>query len=309
MSTDDNNNNDMPPDVCANCGKGEESSVSLKACTACKLVKYCNRECQIAHRSKHKKACKKRAAELHEEALFKQPPPEEDCPICFQRLPTLMSGKSYYGCCGKIVCKGCIYTPVYDNEGNEVADTCPFCRTPPPTSDEELIERVKKRLELNDSIAIYNRGCDYDIGKCGFPQDRGKALGLWHKAGELGYAPAYHNIGCAYDTGDGVETDKKKAKHYYELAAMQGHVKARHMLGSIEGQAGNMDKALRHYMIAVSGGGKESLDTIRKMLSFGHATKYDYKKALRAYQLYLAEIKSDQRDEAAAVDDKYKYLE
>ena len=53
--------------ACANCGKGDESSGDLKACTACKLVKYCNRECQIAHRPLHKKACKKRAAEIHDE--------------------------------------------------------------------------------------------------------------------------------------------------------------------------------------------------------------------------------------------------
>ena len=40
---------------CANCGKGDENGDSLKACTACKMVKYCNRECQIAHRKQHKK--------------------------------------------------------------------------------------------------------------------------------------------------------------------------------------------------------------------------------------------------------------
>ena len=39
--------------VCANCGKGEGSN--LKACLACKLVKYCNRECQVAHRVNIKK--------------------------------------------------------------------------------------------------------------------------------------------------------------------------------------------------------------------------------------------------------------
>ena len=34
--------------TCANCSKGgEENSGDLKACTACKLVKYCNRDCQI----------------------------------------------------------------------------------------------------------------------------------------------------------------------------------------------------------------------------------------------------------------------
>ena len=62
--------------ICANCGKSEEESHKLKHCNACKLVKYCNRECQVAHRPQHKKVCRKRAAELHDEKLFKQPPPQ-----------------------------------------------------------------------------------------------------------------------------------------------------------------------------------------------------------------------------------------
>ena len=60
---------------------GEEAGIDLKSCAACKLVKYCSRECQIAHRPQHKKECKMRAKELHDEKLFKQPPPEEDCSI------------------------------------------------------------------------------------------------------------------------------------------------------------------------------------------------------------------------------------
>ena len=71
--------------TCANCGKGEECSGDLKACTACKMVKYCNRDCQISHRSQHKKECKKRAAELYDEKLFKETEPEE-CPICMLPL-------------------------------------------------------------------------------------------------------------------------------------------------------------------------------------------------------------------------------
>jgi len=54
----------METSTCANYGKGEEESNNLKSCVACKMVKYCNRDCQIAHRPMHKKACKKRAAEL-----------------------------------------------------------------------------------------------------------------------------------------------------------------------------------------------------------------------------------------------------
>ena len=36
-----------------------------------------------------------------------------------------------------------------------------------------------------------------------------------------------------------VEVDKKKAKHYYEQAAMIGSVTARYNLGRSEGKAGN----------------------------------------------------------------------
>ena len=64
-------------DVCANCRKEEGGEITLKVCTACKLVKYCDRDCQAAHRPKHKKACKQRAAKLHDEALFKEHPPPE----------------------------------------------------------------------------------------------------------------------------------------------------------------------------------------------------------------------------------------
>ena len=41
--------------------------------------------------------------------------------------------------------------------------------------------------------------------------------------------------------------DKKKAKHYYELAAMRGSAISRQNLGNIEKNAGNMDKSLKHY--------------------------------------------------------------
>jgi hypothetical protein len=40
-------------------------------------VKYCNAECQRNHWSTHKKVCKQRAAELRDEALFKDPPPNQ----------------------------------------------------------------------------------------------------------------------------------------------------------------------------------------------------------------------------------------
>jgi len=294
--------------VCANCGKGEEESDKLKACTACKMVKYCNRECQIAHRPQHKKKCRKRAAELHDIELFKQPPQLGDCPICFLRLPALETGRRYKTCCGKVICCGCIRAPVYDDQGNEVDnEKCPFCRTPTPDI-EEMTELERKRVEAGDPTAIYNLGCDYRLGERGFIKDYAKALELYHRAAELGYAGAYTNIGYAYDYGQGVEVDKKKAKHYYELAAMKGDLMARYNLG-VDDLAGNINRAIKHFMIAIRGGDTDSLDTIKKMYTQGYATKDDYMKALQAYQVYLGEIKSEQRDKAAAFDEEYRYYE
>jgi len=309
LSTVDKDNDvsvkDNDVSVCSNCGK---EGNNLKACTACKMVKYCNRECQIAHRPQHKKQCRRRAAELYDEELFKQPPPAEDCPICFVRLPTLLSGRRYYECCGKEICSGCIYAPVYDNQGNEVDNQkCAFCRTPSPTTNEEEVERYKVRTEAGDPIALYSFGGWYSEGGRGFPQDYGKALEYWHRAGELGYTEAYCNIGYTYYIGRGVEVDKKKAEHYSELAAMGGNESARHNLGIKEQQAGNIYRALKHYMIAAGCGHNSSLKKIQSLYSDEFATKEDYTKALQLYQEYLGEIKSSQRDKAAEADDGYRY--
>jgi len=242
----------------------------------------------------------------HDEKLFKQPPPREDCPICFLRLPSLHSGTRYYDCCGKVICGGCSFAPLYDNLGNEVDiddRKCPFCRTP-EVSDEEEAESYKKRIEADDPIAIHKFGCFYSTGMHGYPQDHAKALEYWHRAGELGYATAYLNIGTAYYRGQGVEVDKKKAIHYYELAAMRGDMVARYNLGNNEAC---VERALKHHMIAVRGGHSNSLKEIKELYKYELATKEDYTKALRAYQDYLGEIKSDQRDEAAAADEEFRY--
>jgi len=60
---------------CASCGK--EGNSDMNTCNKCKMVKYCNAACKKKHRKKHKKACEKRVAELHDEKLFKEPPPPE----------------------------------------------------------------------------------------------------------------------------------------------------------------------------------------------------------------------------------------
>jgi len=323
MNTDNEVGNDVSViSICANCGK-EGSSDNMNTCNKCKIVKYCNAVCKKVHKKMHKKDCEEYvrcaaeraaklrdeelsiAAQLHDEKLFKQPPPAEDCPICFQRLPTLNSGRTYYACCGKLICNGCGYAPVYDNQGNKVDNKkCPFCRSPTPKSNEERNERYKKRVELNDAQAICNLGCDYRDGTNGYQQDYTKALELWRRAAELGHAEAYTVIGIAYCNGRGVEVDKKKAKHYWELEAIDGSIPARTILGILEENRSNW---IKHLMIAVGGGSSPALEQIKVLYKKGQATKDDYTKALQSYQAYLSEIKSTQRDEAAAAYENYRY--
>ena len=307
--------------VCANCGKEGEDVNNI--CNKCKKVKYCNAVCKKVHKKKHKKDCEEYislatekhdeelriAAELYDEKLFKQPPPtDEDCPICFLRMPTLASGSTYKSCCGKIICCGCMNAPLYDNQGNEVDnEKCAFCRIPTPSSHEEAVERTKKRVETGDPIAIYRLGYFYREGTHGYPVDHVKALELFLRAAELGYVRACNSVGYSYDKGKGIGVDEKKANHYFELAAMGGSEVARANLAIKEKTVGNFDRSLKHFMIAVICGDAPSLQEIKELYSNGHATKEDYTKALRLYQEYLNEIKSDQRDKAAADREDYRY--
>ena len=91
----------------------------------------------------------------HEENLFQSPPPNEDCPICFLPVPFMSTGSKYVSCCGKMICSGCIHAVNKMKGGAK----CPFCRVTLPRSDEELNERIMKRVEMDDAEAMYTLGC------------------------------------------------------------------------------------------------------------------------------------------------------
>lgn len=84
---------------------------------------------------------------------------------------------------------------------------------------------------------------------------------------------------------------------------------ARHNLGVYEHKAGNMHKCMKHHMIAVGFGNARSLKIIQLASRDGiYATRSDYEKALRAYQRYSEEVRSDASDMAAAFRENNKYL-
>jgi len=286
---------------CASCGK-EGNGDDMNTCNKCKGVKYCNAACKKKHRKKHKKACEKRVAELHEEQLFKDPPPPEECPICML-TPPLDGEVVFQSCCGKLICVGCIYAM----KTSERKDLCAFCRTPDANTDEEHIKRIEKLMDNGNGDAFHALAGLYAAGALGLTQDDSKANELYQKAGELGCANGYYNLGLSYDLGYGVEVNEEKAKHYFELAAIGGHMNARYNLGCLEGEAfkrhrkiKHRRRAMKHFVMAAKAGETSSLEAVKEDFMNGFVTKDRYASILRAYHERQAEMKSEERDKAVA---------
>ncbi len=140
--------------------KAEVDEVKLKICTACKLVKYCSVECQKNHRKQHKKACKKRAAELRDDRLFTQPEESHrgECPICFLPQPLDLRKSKISSSCCKRTCDGCEYANKLREEEQGLEHKRPFCREPLSKTDEEHKKNYMKRVKANDPAAIFQVG-------------------------------------------------------------------------------------------------------------------------------------------------------
>jgi len=159
--------------------------------------------------------------------------------------------------------------------------------------------QYKKRMKLNDSEAFHELGNSYYRGGMGLPQDNRKAFELWKRGAELGSITAHYCLGIVYRTGRGVDIDKERAAYHMKLAAIGGHEVARHALGMIELESGNIDRAMKHFMIAARSGFDESLKGVGEGCKGGFVTKDEYTSTLRSYQNIRNEMKSDQRTKAA----------
>ncbi len=280
---------------CASCGITEGDDVKLMKCTACKLARYCSVACQKEHRGKHKRECKKRAAEIRDEILFMQPESSHlgDCPICL--LPLSIDGAKYTTtmCCFKVVCRGCALA----NDRREIRESlerkCPFCRHPLPKSQADIDLGIKKRAESNCPVALRWMGDVYYT-----KGDYGSAFQYYTKAAGLNNAQAHYELSHMYYDGRGVEKDTKMENYHLEEAAIGGHPEARYNLGVNAGKIGNIKRAVKHHIIAASLGDGDAVSVLKKGCRVGQISKEDFAAALRAHQAAIDATKSPQREVA-----------
>ena len=280
---------------CASCGIAEVDDIKLVPCDNCDLVRYCSDDCKEDHRSEHDEACKKRAAELRDELLFKQPESSHfgECPICSLPLPLDNRKSGMTACCSKVVCFGCRYANNKQEEEMGHRQSCPFCRKHLPRTNEEHERLRMKRVAANDPVALCREGGkEYDEG------DFNRAFEYWTKAAELGDADAHFKLSLLYHDGLGVEKDEEKEIRHLEEAAIGGHPAARYNRGCHEYRFGNVQRAVKHWIIAATLGDDLSIKALMEKFREGEVGKDVLAGALRAHKAAVDAMKSSQRREA-----------
>ena len=318
---------------CAECGIA--GGDSIKTCGSCFLVRYCNPTCQRSHWSTHKIECKRRTAELRDEALFKDPPAKEDCPICFLPMPVRLLScislppatissvpineyaiahaelannvetEHYFECCGKSICRGCVFS--FATTG--LLGQCPYCNADRKgKTDEEKVGEMMKRVEANDASSVCELGGYFNHGLGGLEQDCVKAMELFARATKLGSSKAHCFLADIYHSGG----DFKKTLFHFEAAAMAGCEVSRCNLGVLEANAGNKERAIKHFRIAASAGCFRAMSTLLIVFKQGHVNRDAIDATLTAYNNSCAEMRSKARDlfiQIKLVEEEEKSLE
>ena len=212
-----------------------------------------------------------------------------------------------------MVCNGCLLAARYD--------TCPFCKTPVPNNNAKVLSLIQthvdkknpkaikflgdqylhgdlglkkdtsravelwtKAAELGSVDAIKFLGDLYSQGRLGLKKDMSQAVELWTKAAELGSVDACYDLGRIYDDGLVVEMDVSKSIRFYEQAAVLGHPLARLLLGELECENGNYDRAVRLFLVSAKMGVEKSVTAMKILFDRGVATKSQYVEALKGCQ-------------------------
>jgi len=203
-------------------------------------------------------------------------------------------------CCGNSICDGCYQENVLATLERGLDPCCAFCRELEHSSDEESFIQLKKRMEMNDSVAINMASQWYRFGKYGLPKDPQLAFDLCLRAAKLGNSDACNRAAMHYKDGEIVPTDMTKATDYLKKAVKKGNISARHIIGAGEWSKCNYRLGSRHCLLSAAAGNTDSLEQIAKCYKLKLVTKKEYSVALASYGNVHKDEWSIERERAAA---------
>ena len=243
-----------------------------------------------------------------------------ECPICYHRLPLKKIEHVYHACCGEVICNGCVVgkqrtqlkEPQFKELGFNIEDTtpeegqfclielfgmkiyvCPYCRAPPPQSEQELLQRIYDRIEIrNDrdyTIALNQLGTHYKDGECGLPQNLKKAEELFKEAYDLDDPVAAWNLYCIYD-------NEEKEVECLQRGEMLGSVDCIQELAIHAYDSGNMENFARLCVKSVRLGGTDDIDDLWWCYQENLLSKDVVAATLRANQALKDEVTTKRRD-------------
>ena len=305
--------------LCSGCGK---KSDTIKLCNGCQCVWYCNSDdadCQERHRDEHEKECRRIKEELDKRGgkldvgtelgigPLEKLPPRKECPICRCVMPIHRGLTAYFECCGNTACQGCFDRHILtssemnlkrsrdlEREVPPLPEACPFCRTALPKSDEEMLARYRKRVELKDPKAMFILALGYGGGSVGLPVDHAKCIDLLCQSADRGCLEALCRLGNFHYYGTmGLEQNEEEAIKYYQEAAESGDLVSLHDFGCC---SGDEIAAMCHFRFAASGGYRRSIAGLIAFFQLGLLYHNDLAETLQAFYLARAELKSEDRD-------------
>ena len=195
--------------------------------------------------------------------------------------------EQYYPLLSRI-CAGCVHSFIC--AGN--IGKCPFRNSDRGNENDEHIKQIMKRVAANDPAAIYMLAHFYYQGLGGLQQDRAKAIELFRRSAELGCNIAGSNLGGIYLGG----RDWKKAKFYFEAAAIAGCEASRYELADIEKELGNVERAIQHLRIGAKAGCYCAMHVLQVGFERGGVSRESIDSTLAAYNNSCAEMRSESRN-------------
>lgn len=147
------------------------------------------------------------------------------------------------------------------------------------------IQLLEKAGELGFATAYSNLGYIYENGYDDIEQDSNKAIEYYQKAAELGYASSYANISIMYQQGIGLDADIEKAMEYAKKGAEDGSGYAAYGVAYYyEKELNDADEAKIWYLKSANLGYEDAILLVASQY-LAEQTDESFKKAIELYKL------------------------